>query len=130
MRRFLSRRLARYDAGRNDPNAEAQSYLSPYLHFGQLSAQRVALEVQVRGEGSASQEAFLEELIIRRELSDNYCCYEPEYDNSAGFPAWAQRSLNEHRDDPREFLYTAKQFENVQTQRIAEPSCHFGFDPG
>lgn len=30
---------------RNDPNANAESNMSPYLHFGQLSAQQMALEI-------------------------------------------------------------------------------------
>ena len=40
----LARRLALYGS-RNDPNVpDALSGLSPYLHFGQLSAQRCPLE--------------------------------------------------------------------------------------
>jgi deoxyribodipyrimidine photo-lyase len=75
----------------------------------------VALEVQALGAESASTEAFLEELIIRRELSDNFCYYEPDYDSFAGFPDWARRTLEEHRKDEREFLYTKKQFEDAAT---------------
>ncbi|MCK7494581.1 MAG: hypothetical protein MZW92_28000 [Comamonadaceae bacterium] len=34
--------------------------------------------------------AFLEELVVRRELSDNFCYYNRNYDNLQGFPAWAK----------------------------------------
>jgi deoxyribodipyrimidine photo-lyase len=108
--------LRGYDENRNDPNLDGQSGLSPYLHFGQLSAQRVALEVSKdRSEHRKDVEAFLEELIIRRELSDNFCYYNHKYDSFAGFPAWAQKSLNEHRGDAREFVYTKSEFEKAKT---------------
>jgi len=62
-----------------------------------------------------SKDAFLEELIVRRELSDNFCFYNANYDNFEGFPAWAKKTLNEHRNDRRKYLYTPEQFENALT---------------
>ena len=62
-----------------------------------------------------AKDAFLEELIIRRELSDNYCFYEKNYDSFEGFPDWAKKTLNDHRDDPRPYLYTVRRFENAET---------------
>jgi deoxyribodipyrimidine photo-lyase len=115
LRRFIAQRLASYDEGRNDPNLDAQSDLSPYLHFGQIAPQRVALEVKAVAKPRASVAAFLEELIVRRELSDNFCFYNERYDQFEGFPAWAQRTLNEHREDRREYLYTLEQFEKGET---------------
>ncbi|MBN2226137.1 MAG: deoxyribodipyrimidine photo-lyase [candidate division Zixibacteria bacterium] len=112
---FLSVQLSHYNDRRNDPNTDAQSHLSPYLHFGQIAPQRAALKAQRFGDNIASQEAFLEELIIRRELSDNYCYYNDHYDTIDGFPEWARKTLNEHRTDPRESVYTQKQFENAET---------------
>jgi deoxyribodipyrimidine photo-lyase len=112
---FLKNGLVRYDAERNDPTREGQSNLSPYLHFGQLSAQRVALEVHKARGQSESKSAFLEELIIRRELSDNFCYYNSLYDQFEGFPDWARKTLNEHRKDRREYLYPRGQFESGQT---------------
>jgi deoxyribodipyrimidine photo-lyase len=89
--------------------------LSPYLHFGQLSAQRVALEVMNAAVGEASREAFLEELIVRRELSDNFCFYNKDYDAPQGFPAWAQKTLSLHGKDKREHVYTLRQLEEGRT---------------
>ena len=51
-------------------------------------------------------DGFLEELIVRRELSDNFCTYEPNYDNLGACSEWAIDSLNKHRGDKREFIYT------------------------
>jgi deoxyribodipyrimidine photo-lyase len=113
LRRFIKNRLSRYPDERNDPTKEAVSDLSPYLHFGQLSAQQVALEV--RKSGMKGRKDFLEELIVRRELSDNFCFYNPHYDRFDGFPEWAKKTLDEHRKDPREYLYTLEQFESGQT---------------
>jgi deoxyribodipyrimidine photo-lyase len=112
---FLENRLAHYPDWRNDPPREGQSHLSPYLHFGQIAAQRVVLEVEAAPAAPQAKAAFLEELIVRRELSDNFCYYHPHYDTVAGFPLWAQKTLKEHRDDPREYLYTPAQLEQAQT---------------
>lgn len=112
---FLENRFERYAEDRNDPNKNALSNLSPYLHFGQISAQRVALTVQQFFSNHPSTEAFLEELIVRRELSDNFCYFNPEYDSFNGFHEWAQETLNQHRKDEREFTYSLKEFEHAKT---------------
>jgi deoxyribodipyrimidine photo-lyase len=112
---FIKQKLFDYDIGRNDPNRDAQSDLSPYLHFGQISAQRVALEVRKAGTQSQNRDAFLEEIIVRKELADNYCFYNKNYDNFLGFPDWAKKSLNEHRKDRREYVYSYEQFEQGKT---------------
>ncbi|MCK6468699.1 MAG: hypothetical protein L6Q53_10965 [Candidatus Brocadia sinica] len=64
---------------------------------------------------SRSGNAFLEELIVRRELSYNFCFYNPQYDNFQGFPAWAKETLNKHRRDERQYTYSPEQFENAGT---------------
>ena len=115
LRVFIEKKLSQYDTQRNNPSLDGQSNLSPYLHFGHLSAQRVALEIQRASAGKKTRDAFLEELIIRRELSDNFCFYNDNYDNIKGFPDWAQKSLHEHRKDRREHTYTMKDFENART---------------
>lgn len=112
---FLQDRLSSYDTQRNDPTQDLQSNLSPYLHFGQLSAQRVALEVMRQDIKTPAAESFLEELIVRRELADNFCFYNSQYDAVAGFPAWAQKTLAEHVDDVREYLYSRDDFEQART---------------
>ena len=115
LRRFIEKKLSAYDMQRNDPNLDALSHLSPYLHFGQISPQRVALEVRKADVHEDDREAFLEESIVRRELADNYCYYNKDYDNFRGFPDWAKKSLDEHRKDKREYTYTRVQFERGLT---------------
>jgi deoxyribodipyrimidine photo-lyase len=112
---FVDNDLSDYAEARNDPNEDVQSGLSPYLHFGQLSAQRVALEVKGADAEEESKEAFLEEVIVRRELSDNFCYYSPDYDNTNGFHDWARKTLQEHREDEREYLYSLEEFEAGDT---------------
>jgi deoxyribodipyrimidine photo-lyase len=111
LKEFIEIRLKNYDQ-RNDPNADATSRLSAYLHFGQLSAQRIALATK---QSKLASESFLEELIVRKELADNYVLYNPNYDNFEGLPDWAKKTLNKHLDDPREYTYTLKQFEEGKT---------------
>lgn len=118
LQNFIKFKLKYYAELRNYPNLDYQSNLSPYLHFGQISAQRIALEVMSYDEQSDSTASFLEELIIRRELSDNFCLYNDNYDNFAGFPDWARKTLDEHRLDKREYLYTLDQLENADTHDI------------
>lgn len=112
---FIGEKLNDYDVRRNDPCLDGQSNLSPYFHFGQLAAQRVALEVKKTRVNLKSKDAFLEELIVRRELSDNFCFYNEAYDRFEGFPRWAQESLNKHRGDKREYAYPVSQFEEAVT---------------
>lgn len=114
LREFLTERLDRYALQRNDPNAEAVSGLSPYLHFGQVSAQRAALEGAACGR-DANVESFLEELVVRRELSDNFCLYNPDYDSLAGVPGWAWETLDAHRGDVRPYVYGLEVLELART---------------
>lgn len=115
LKKFLKEKLSRYNSERNDPNADAVSNLSPYLHFGQISAQRIATIVQQLFPNDENANAFLEELIVRRELSDNFCYYNSNYDSFDGFDDWAKKTLDEHRNDEREAVYSLQQFENAMT---------------
>lgn len=112
---FIEHGLERYETLRNDPNADGQSGLSPYLHFGQIAPQRVAFEAARAAGGTLSGDAFLEELIVRRELSDNFCWYNASYDEVGGFPEWALKTIAGHRNDRREYLYPLDQFERAAT---------------
>ena len=115
LRLFIESRLALYDEGRNDPTRDCVSHLSPYLHFGQVSSQRVALEVSKAPVPATSKDAFLEQLIVRRELADNFCYYNKEYDSIKGFPSWAEKTLREHAKERRAYLYTRGELEHAQT---------------
>ncbi len=112
---FLDNRLNLYGVHRNDPNQQAQSDLSPYLHFGQISAQRVLLNYRHKLNSLNMQDDFPEELVVRRELADNYCNYNENYDSFNGFRDWAKQTLNEHRKDDREYIYSLDVFENAAT---------------
>ena len=112
---FLQNRFEDYHEIRNDPTKNGQSNLSPYLHFGQISAQRIALEVKRLNGNINSEKEFLEELIIRRELSDNFCFFNNNYDSFDGLHNWAKVSLNEHRKDEREYLCSLEKFELAKT---------------
>nr|GEV62374.1 deoxyribodipyrimidine photo-lyase [Tanacetum cinerariifolium] len=114
---FLTTRLKNYSTDRNNPlKPKGLSGLSPYLHFGQISAQRCALEARkVRKVNPQSVDTFLEELIVRRELSDNFCHYQPHYDSLQGAWDWARTTLMDHASDKREHIYTREQLEKAQT---------------
>ncbi|KMT12250.1 hypothetical protein BVRB_5g101950 [Beta vulgaris subsp. vulgaris] len=114
---FLTKRLKNYSTDRNNPlKPRALSGLSPYLHFGQISAQRCAFEARnVRKVAPEAVDAFWEELIVRRELADNFCYYQPHYDSLMGAWEWARKTLMDHAADKREHLYTREQLEKAQT---------------
>lgn len=112
---FISNKLSVYDEKRNDPTVDATSNLSPYLTYGYISAQRVALEVLKSKAKKQDKEAFLEELIIRKELSDNLCYYNDKYDTLEPCDRWAKETLLEHESDKREYLYSLEEFENAKT---------------
>lgn len=112
---FCDEVLPGYASRRNDPTAQGTSMLSPWLHFGQVSAQRVALEAQRSDAPADALQAFLEQLIVRRELADNWCLYNPNYDSVAGFPAWARQTLARHAEDPQPHTYTLPQLDEGAT---------------
>jgi deoxyribodipyrimidine photo-lyase len=114
--RFLRARLDDYDERRNEPGDWHTSFLSPYLHFGQISPVEVALKVQRASSGSRDDRAaYLEELIVRRELAINFVHYNSDYDSYASLPEWARTTLDEHRDDAREHVYTRWELEAAET---------------
>lgn len=112
--RFLRNKLADYDTARNDPTRDGQSNLSPYLHFGQISPLEIALAAREADAEAAAP--FLEELIVRRELSHNFVSYNPKYDQFESLPYWAQRTLQVHSRDKRPVRYTLEQLETASTE--------------
>jgi deoxyribodipyrimidine photo-lyase len=112
---FIRNKLQFYHIQKNNPNADKTSNLSPYLHFGQISSQRIALEILRSYSLKEAKESFLEELITRKELSDNFCFYNKNYDSFEGFPEWAKKTLNEQRKKKREHLYSLDEFEQALT---------------
>jgi deoxyribodipyrimidine photo-lyase len=114
---FISERLFRYGTDRNDPTARATSRLGPYLHFGQISPVSVVLALLAAK--SPGTNDFFEQMVIRRELSHNFVWYNPGYDRfESAVPDWAQRTLEKHRNDEREYLYS---FDDLNRGRTHDP---------
>jgi len=113
---FFAERLRKFATHRNDPNVEACSYMSPWINHGQVSAARCMLEAKTlskkHGESVAS---YVEEGVIRSELSDNFCHYNPRYDSLEGCAAWARETLETHASDKRSKVYTREQLERAKT---------------
>ncbi|MCX8069834.1 MAG: deoxyribodipyrimidine photo-lyase [Thermodesulfovibrionales bacterium] len=112
---FINYGLQYYSIKRNDPTVDGQSNLSPYLHFGQIASQYIAMTLFNSHLNTNDVNCFLEELIVRKELSDNFCLYNGDYDNFNGLPQWAKDSLLKHAKDKREYLYDENIFEKAQT---------------
>ncbi|KAK6947653.1 DNA photolyase, N-terminal [Dillenia turbinata] len=114
---FLTTRMKNYHRDRNNPlKPKSLSGLSPYLHFGQISAQHCVLEARsIRKSYPQEVDVFLEELVIRRELADNFCFYQPYYDSMRGAWEWARKTLMDHASDKREHLYRREQLEKGKT---------------
>lgn len=108
--KFLSR-LANFEKYRNDPTKDAVSGLSPWLRHGHLSKQRVAFEAKKE----SSSASFIEELVVRGELSENYTFYNCNYDKLEGGPAFGKKTLKDHAKDKREYLYSFEQLESSKT---------------
>lgn len=110
---FLQEKIDSFPDLRNDPSKDYLSNLSPYLHFGQISPLQIALEA--KSTESPGVDAFIEELVIRRELSMNFVYYNAHYDELRGLPDWALTTLDEHQSDDREYVYTLKELEQAET---------------
>ena len=116
LRRFIADKLDEYAESRSDPGRGIESHLSPYLHFGQISPLYVALRItEAPGTRQEAKDAFLEELIIRRELSVNFVHYSPCYDRFRCLPGWARATLARHATDSREYVYSRRQLESCRT---------------
>ncbi len=116
LRRFVKEGLPGYSERRNFPDRPLeQSQLSPYFHFGQLSPQRAALAVRASDAPDVDKAAYLDELLIRRELCDNFCLYAEDYLSLDSATAWARKTLDDHRKDPREPLYSREELEAART---------------
>jgi deoxyribodipyrimidine photo-lyase len=116
LRAFLKDKLDHYAEHHGDPNVDCVSNMSLYLHFGQISPLFVAMEVLKTS--SPGKDAYLEQLIVRRELSYNFVYYNSSYDSLKFLPAWAMRTLNYHRRDKRQYIYTLEQLEAGRTHDI------------
>src|SRR5208282_3391218 len=115
LRRFIRERLCDYASRRNRPEIAGTSRLSPYLHFGQLGPHTVALAIRDAAAQARDRDAFLEELIVRRELAVNFVRYNPRFKTLAGVEPWARRTVGEHAHDARVHLYTEKQLADAET---------------
>mmetsp|Transcript_14929 Transcript_14929/g.16886 ORF Transcript_14929/g.16886 Transcript_14929/m.16886 type:complete len:527 (-) Transcript_14929:227-1807(-) len=115
-------RLQRFGSHRNDPtHRRVLSGMSPYFHFGQVAPQRAIMEAKEVYKANKNAilkdglDSFVEEAVVRRELSDNFCFYNPNYDNLKGAYKWAQDTLKVHNKDKREYIYSFEEFENGNT---------------
>ncbi len=116
LRRFIRQSLEKYDAHGNQPQTDDTSHMSPYLHFGQISPVYLALQVRDAREGlGIDRAAYLEQLIVRRELAFNFVHYTPDYDQYTCLPEWARKTLADHNGDKRENLYDRAALESAQT---------------
>jgi deoxyribodipyrimidine photo-lyase len=135
LQRFLREGLPRYVEERNQPQEDVTSGLSPYLHFGHISAHQVfhalmemegwsmdGLSPKATGGRSGwwgasekNTEAFLDQLVTWRELGYNMCLRREDYDRYGSLPDWAKKTLAQHAKDERPYVYTIEQFEHART---------------
>ncbi len=113
---FLRDKLRHYAEGRNEPSANATSDMSPYLHFGQISALEIALKVtEYAHEHKLIADEYLEELIVRRELAFNYARFVDDPGDLKNLPDWCQLNMQKHAKDKRDPVYSPEQFARAET---------------
>jgi deoxyribodipyrimidine photo-lyase len=115
LKKFIDEILPRYHETRSKPEIDGSSRLSSYLHFGYISPLEVALAVKSAKAPQPAKAAFLEELIVRRELSFNMTRHNPNYDSLDALPEWAKETMREHIEDERQFIYSLEQLEAAET---------------
>ena len=115
LKQFVEEILPNYERSRNKPELDGSSRLSSYLHFGFISPLEIALSVASAKAPQNARDAYLEELIVRRELSFNFTSHNPNYDSLASLPAWAHKTMREHISDERQFIYSLEELENGET---------------
>lgn len=132
---FIANGLPDYAEQRNNPDADKASGLSPWLHFGKISTHEIVSAVLAHqpegwdpedityndgtrkgffnGDGNITE--FLDELITWRELGFHFAYHNPEYDRFESLPDWARETLDKHRNDPREWIYSLEELDKAQT---------------
>ncbi|NNF56262.1 MAG: deoxyribodipyrimidine photolyase [Acidimicrobiales bacterium] len=116
LRHFCDTILPEYSTRRNHYDREdSSSKLSPYLHFGQLSPVSIVDAARSSGAPSDEVDAFVDEIVVRRELAINYVVHCDDFDGFGGLPEWARTTLNDHRDDSRRKVVTARELEMGST---------------
>ena len=115
LKHFVKYGLENYADSRNHPEVDGTSRLSPYLHFGHIGPHTVALAIMKANVAQKSQDVFLEELIVRRELAINFVRFNPQYESIESGPNWAHRTLAQHASDPRPVMYSEAQLEFAET---------------
>jgi deoxyribodipyrimidine photo-lyase len=115
LREFVQSKLKSYPKDRNHPELDGTSSLSPYLHFGHIGPLTVAHAIQKAPAPQAAKQAFLEQLIVRRELSVNFVRYNSHYDSFESLEPWAGRSFARHSSDRRPVVYSEEQLERGET---------------
>lgn len=132
--RFIAEGLPRYAEDRNDPGKEVTSGLSPYLHFGHISAHAVLdavlsqedwdpTRLSSRQDGSRegwwgvgrAAESFLDQLVTWRELGFHFAHHRPDHASWSSLPEWAIETLERHARDPRPFVYDLETLESART---------------
>ncbi len=116
---FVEQKLEKYADDRKHPERDATSRLSPYLHFGHIGPLTIALAVNAAVEKNpaleAARDSYFNEVITWRELSVNFCRYQPDYDNVNCADNWARETIARHDKDKREQLYSLEQLETAAT---------------
>jgi len=112
---FIKNKLPYYAEYKNDISKDVLSGLSKYLNLGFISSQRVALEVIKSGVNDINKDVFLEELVVRKELADNFCLYSKNYKDFTSIPNWAKVSLENHMYDIRPYIYSTEELEKAKT---------------
>jgi deoxyribodipyrimidine photo-lyase len=115
LKKFVDEILPDYEKARSKPDRDGSSRMSAYLHFGFLSPLEIALAVSDSDAPQGSKDAYLEELVVRRELSFNMTRHNTHYDSLAALPAWVHKTMREHADDERQFIYPLAQLEAGET---------------
>ncbi len=115
LQKFIRDILPEYHRMRNKPEIDGTSRLSPYLHFGFLSSLEIGLAVKNSRAPDEAKDAFLEELIVRRELSYNFTRFNQKYDSIDSLPDWVRQTMREHIADERSYLYSIEELEESRT---------------
>jgi deoxyribodipyrimidine photo-lyase len=132
---FISNGLMEYDEKHNDPDENKTSRLSPWLHFGKISEYEIVrsvLDHQPEGwnldsitynngstggfyNGDPNISSFLDELITWREVGFHFAHHRSDYDRYESLPEWARKTLDAHKSDKREWIYSLDEFTRSET---------------
>lgn len=116
---FMKKKANDYAKFKSFPEKENTSLMSMYLAFGQVSLHTLYEKMNYSNIIKESKDAYLEEIVIRRELALNFAYFEDvEQFETIKWANWQVKAFEKGQQDAILYYYDEKVLETYQTHDV------------